>query len=119
MAVLAVTYAISALIAVALAPTSPRAWRMLGDWVAAPVQVAAILSTAMIVWRRWISRGIDLSMWALVCAFCLMSLVASFVWNVLRKLGGVPSLSYPDLLYFFDYALLTAAYAVAFRRFGG
>lgn len=48
-----------------------------------------------------------------------MSLVSSYVWNVWRVLGRVPSLAFPDLCYFIDYALLTAAYAVAFMRFGG
>jgi PAS domain S-box-containing protein len=119
LAAFAVAYAVCAVIAVAVAPTSPRVWRLLGDWIAAPVQVAAIVSTATVLWGRWTSRRTDLSMWALVFAFCVTSLIASFVWNVLRKLGGVPSLSFPDLLYFIDYGLLTAAYAVAFRRFGG
>ena len=112
-------YAVCAVVAVALAPTSPRVWRLLGDWIAAPVQLTAIVATAIVVRGQWTARSRDLSMWALVCAFCVTSLIASFVWNVLRKLGGVPSLSYPDLIYFLDYGLLTAAYAVAFRRYGG
>lgn len=119
MAAFAVIYAVCAVIAVALAPTTPRVWRLLGDWIAAPVQVLAIIATATVVRSRWSARGHDRSMWALVCAFCVTSLIASLVWNLLRKLGGVPSLSYPDLIYFLDYGLLTAAYAVAFRRFGG
>jgi PAS domain S-box-containing protein len=48
-----------------------------------------------------------------------MSLLSSYAWNDWRPLGKVPALSFPDLCYLTDYALLTVAYAVAFLRYGG
>jgi PAS domain S-box-containing protein len=118
LAVVAVLYAIAAGIVIAIAPQSPKSWRMLPDWIALPVQLIAIASSATVVWHCWRTRAKSLSIWALVCAFCVLSLIANYVWNVWRT-WGTPSLSIPDLFYLTDYALMTAAYGIAFVRSGG
>ncbi|HEY1315100.1 MAG TPA: histidine kinase, partial [Steroidobacteraceae bacterium] len=118
LAVVAVLYTIAAGIVIAIAPQSPRSWRMLPDWIALPVQLMAIASSATVVWHCWRTRAKSLSTWALVCAFCVVSLIANYAWNVWRT-WGTPRLSIPDLIYLTDYALMTAAYGVAFVRCGG
>lgn len=118
LAVIAVLYAITAGIVIAIAPQSPKSWRILPDWIAFPLQLIAIASSAMMVFECWRARAKSLSIWALVCAFCVLSLVANYVWNVLRA-WGTPSLSLPDLCYLTDYALMTIAYGIAFVQSGG
>jgi PAS domain S-box-containing protein len=118
LAILGVAYAIAALVVVAAMPHN-RAWRPLSDWIAAPLQVLAIISCLTVIFERRRAAAKDLPVWWFVFVFCITSLSANYVWNVWRNLGKVPSLSVPDLLYILDYLLLTLAYAVAFAQIGG
>lgn len=115
----AVLYAVMSVVLIAIVSGSPGSWRALPDWIAVPMQLIAMASSATVMWGHWRTQRRSAAIWALVCAFCAMSLIATYVWNHWRPMGGVPRLSPADLCYFVDYALLTAAYAVAFKRFGG
>ena len=119
LAIFAAVYAVGSCAMLALAQQSPYARGSFADWIALPVQLIAIASSAAVARGRWRTPGLTGLVWACVCAFSAMSLVATYGWNEWHALGRVPTLSFVDVLYFADYALLTAAYAVIFVRFGG
>jgi len=118
-AIAAVLYALGACVAIGVMPRIPAGWRWFADWVAAPVQVLALIISAVVAVGRRGTRGHTATIWTLVCAFSGMNLVATVVWNEWRPTGSDRLLSVADACYLFDYALLTAAYAVTFLRLGG
>ncbi len=118
-AVVAILYALAACAVVGVLPRSPASWRWFANWAAVPVQVLAIALSATVAAGRRGTRGHTATIWTLVCAFSIMSLVANVVWNEWRPVGSNRLLSFADACYVFDYALLTVAYAVTFVRLGG
>ena len=118
LAIAAVAYAVSAAVSIAVAPHAPRPWRLLPDWVALPVQLIAIASCATLLPKRFRPPRTG-AIWTLIGAFCVMSLLASVMWNLWRPHGAAPSLSSVDLFYLIDYATITIAYACLFARYGG
>ncbi len=101
--------------------TIPRSTsiRTVPDWIAVPSQLLAIVSALIVIVELSRSRGQIRAMWSLVCAFGAMSLIATYMWNEFRVFGNDRALSFADGCYFIDYALMTAAYGVAFQRLGG
>lgn len=113
-------YAIAAGVTLALLPGLPRSLASaIGDWIAVPMQVIAILVSVRVIWRRRGSGGYAMGIWVLVGAFSAMALLSTYVWNVWRIPTEEPTLSVADGCYFVDYALMTLAYALTFMRFGG
>ncbi|MGA2777365.1 MAG: ATP-binding protein [Steroidobacteraceae bacterium] len=115
----AVLYAAVACIALAVLASIPSHWKWVADWIAVPSQGLAILATVIVVCEQRRTRGYSMHIWALVGVFSAASLVASFLWNEWRAAGNDRRLTVADCCYFFDYAVLTAAYALAYRHYGG
>ncbi len=118
-AVAASLYAVAACIVVFFAHDSPNHWRAIPDWIALPAQVLAIAAAVAVIVGCWRTARPTATLWIIICAYGAMSLIATCVWNWWRPMGRVPSLSFADAFYLLDYALMTAAYVVAFRRLGG
>ena len=117
-AVAASVYAAVAFIAITVAGSSATSQRF-ADWVAMPVQVLALLGSASLARSRWRERQHTGSIWALIAGFCAVAVVATYSWNEWRALGTPPALAPPDYLYFVDYLLLGAAFALIYVRLGG
>ena len=112
-------YAAAAGIVLALLPPAQRLADPIALWVAVPMMVVALAMTVTVASARRGTHGVTSRVSWIVAGFCGTSLIACFVWNLVRTPNQGPVFSYADAIYLGGYTLLTVAYALIFLRVGG
>ena len=97
----------------------PQQFDTAADWIALPLQLAAIFLIGLLLYDSRRSSQSLRGVWSLVLSYVVVSVAATCVWNWFRHGNGKESLDLADLLYLIDYWILTAAFALLFRRAGG